>query len=125
MGYPKRSGTRVSCEIPAALRVLECSASVPEECMVILVNLQGCAARFNRPLDVGTTVRLEGLPGGSADARVVNCFSVEKGGNLWLLGLALDEPGNVWGINTPPEDWHTDVAAPAFERSFTARAGRL
>jgi hypothetical protein len=24
---------------------------------------------------------------------------------LWLLGLALDEPGNVWGIQSPPPDW--------------------
>jgi hypothetical protein len=24
---------------------------------------------------------------------------------LWLLALALDEPGNVWGIQSPPEDW--------------------
>jgi len=24
---------------------------------------------------------------------------------LWLLGLALDEPGDVWGIQSPPADW--------------------
>ena len=42
-------------------------------------------------------------------ARVVNCISVAGYGNLWLLGLALDEPGNVWGITTPPEDWHVDL----------------
>jgi hypothetical protein len=94
-----------------------------EECMVILVNLQGCAARFNRPLEVGTRVRLEHLPSGSAEARVVNCFSVEKGGNLWLLGLALEEPGNVWGIDTPPDDWYVDVPAPAVQLGLSARAG--
>jgi hypothetical protein len=91
---------------------------------VILVNPQGCAARFNRPLEVGTTVRLEGLPRGGAHARVVNCISVEKGGNLWLLGLALDEPQNLWGIDTPPHDWYIDVPVPAVETGFSARAGR-
>jgi len=35
-------------------------------------------------------------------ARVVNCIAIEK---FWLLGLALDEPGNVWGIESPPNDW--------------------
>jgi len=40
---------------------------------------------------------------------VVNCISVAGSGNLWLLGLALDEPGNVWGITTPPDDWHVDL----------------
>lgn len=92
--------------------------------MVILVNPQGCAARFNRPVEVGTTVRLERLPRGCANARVVNCISVEKGGNLWLLGLALDEPGNVWGIDTPPLDWYVDVPMPAVGTVFSARAGR-
>lgn len=124
MGDPKRSGTRISCEIPAALRVRECSPMLPEECMVILVNLQGCAAPFHRPLEVGATVRLERLPGGCVDGRVVNCISVEKGGKLWLLGLALDEPGNVWGIDTPPGDWYRDVPVPAVEMSFRVRAGR-
>ncbi len=92
--------------------------------MVILVNPQGCAARFNRPVEVGATVRLEGLPRGGANARVVNCISVEKGGKLWLLGLALDEPGNVWGIETPPLDWYVEVSVPAVEIGFSARAGQ-
>jgi hypothetical protein len=115
----------MSCEIPAALRVQTCSPTLSEGCTVILVNLQGCAARFSRPLQIGVAVRLEGLPGGTAAARVVNCISVEKGGSLWLLGLVLDEPGNVWGIDPPPDDWQMDVSAGVFERSSSARAGRL
>ena len=67
------------------------------------MNLQGCAARFGRPAEIGTAVRLEGLPTRTnVTARVVNCIAIEK---FWLLGLALDEPGNVWGIQSPPEDW--------------------
>jgi hypothetical protein len=51
-------------------------------------------------------VRLERLPaGGSVTARVVNCISMGQYEKLWLLGLALDEPGNVWGIQSPPDDW--------------------
>ena len=54
-------------------------------------------------LEIGAVVRLEGLPTRTAvTARVVNCIPIEK---FWLLGLALDEPGNVWGIQSPPEDW--------------------
>lgn len=75
-------------------------------CVVILVNPQGCAVRFGQPLAVGTKVRLERLPrGGSVTARVVNCISMGEYEKLWLLGLALDEPGNVWGIPSPPDDW--------------------
>ncbi len=74
--------------------------------LIILVNPQGCAARFGRPMEIGDAVRLEGLPANAGvTARVVNCISMGEYAKLWLLGLALDEPGNVWGIQTPPEDW--------------------
>jgi hypothetical protein len=49
---------------------------------------------------------LEGLPGKrSVTARVVNCISLGEYEKFWLVGLTLDEPGNVWGIEKPPEDW--------------------
>jgi hypothetical protein len=51
-------------------------------------------------------VHLEGLPAATnVTGRVVSCISLGKHEKLWLLGLALDEPGNVWGIETVPEDW--------------------
>ena len=66
----------------------------------------GCAARFGRPLEIGTAVQLQGLPGGmSVTAHVVNCIKIEEYARFWLLGLALDKAGNVWGVETPPEDW--------------------
>lgn len=101
-----RCGTRVPCEIPITLTSVDPTHPFSESCVVILVNPQGCAARFHRPLAVGSGVRLEGLPAGTdASARVVNCISVGDYEKLWLLGLALDNPDNVWGIQTPPEDW--------------------
>ncbi len=101
-----RSGTRVPCEIPITLTSVDSTRSFSESCVVILVNPQGCAVRFHRPLEVGSTVRLKDLPGGNnATARVVNCISMGEYQKLWLLGLALDRPGNVWGIQSPPHDW--------------------
>jgi putative flippase GtrA len=103
---PARSGTRVPCEIPVALTGVDSTRSSSESCVVILVNPQGCAVRFHRPLEVGSAVRLEGLPSGNhATAQVVNCISIGEYEKLWLLGLALDKPGNVWGIQSPPDDW--------------------
>jgi hypothetical protein len=80
-----------------------------EPCLIIVVNPQGCAARFSRPLEIGVGVWLEGLPVPGVTARVVNCIAIPGVRNLWLLGLALDEPRNVWGITKPPEDWHFDL----------------
>jgi hypothetical protein len=72
------------------------------------VNPQGCAVRFGRPAEIGTAVRLEGLPANhSVTAQVVNCIQLGPYEKFWVLGLMLDEPGNVWGIENPPEDWHT------------------
>jgi hypothetical protein len=98
-----RRGTRVSLEIPITLSSLDPAHPFSEPCQTHLVNPQGCAARFGRSLEIGAAVQLEGLPTKTTvTARVVNCIPIEK---FWLLGLALDEPGNVWGIKTPPEDW--------------------
>lgn len=101
-----RRGTRIPCEIPITLTTLDTIYPFSEPCLIILANPQGCAARFRRPLEVGSAVRLEGLPASaSVTARVVNCISMGEYEKLWLLGLVLDEAANVWGIRSPPEDW--------------------
>ena len=64
--------------------------------------------RLGRRLEIGTHVRLEGLPEQpNVTARVVHFISLGEYEKFCFLGLALDEPGNVWGIERPPEDWHT------------------
>ena len=106
-----RRGTRINCKISLTLSGICVASPFSEPGTAILVNPQGCAVRFGRSLEVGTEVRLEGLPGGTnVTARVVNCISPGKYENFWLLGLALDEPGNVWGIGTPPDDWQIDTS---------------
>lgn len=101
-----RCGTRIRHEIPIALQHSDPAHPSSEPCFTLLVNPQGCAARFGRPLEIGTAVQLQGLPGGvSVTARVVNCIKIEEYARFWLLGLALDKAGNVWGVETPPEDW--------------------
>ena len=101
-----RGGTRIPCEIPVKLTSLDPHHAFSEPCHVVLVNLRGCAARFGRPVEIGMGLRIDGLPVMSGvTARVVNCISLGQHEKIWLLGLALDEPGNVWSIHTPPEDW--------------------
>ena len=77
---------------------------------MILVNLRGCAARFTRAVAIGTAVELQGLPTNSrVTGRTVNCISLGEHENIWLLGVELDEPGNVWGIEAVPADWFSGV----------------
>lgn len=104
-----RRGTRINREISFTLTSLDPHNRFSEPCATLLVNPQGCAAKASRELEVGAEVRLEGLPGGqSVAARVVNCISL-RDEKFWIIGLALVEPGNVWGIDDPPQDWATSV----------------
>ena len=101
-----RRGTRITCEIRVTLTSLDSRHPFSEQVLIILVNPHGCAARCGRPLELGTAVKLESLPeGANITARVVNCIGIGNYDRFWLLGLSLDEPGNVWGIESPPADW--------------------
>jgi CheY-like chemotaxis protein len=102
----EREGTRIKCEIPLTLISLDPTHPFSGPCLAILANPNGCAVRCNHSLNIGTTVRLEGLPTESViTARVVNCISLGPYEKVRILGLALDRPGNVWGIKNPPQDW--------------------
>lgn len=106
MASDGRRGTRIPCKIHINLKSLDAAQSFSDQALVILANPQGCGLRFARPLKVGTRVRLEELPESrSVTAQVVNCISLGEYEKFWLIGLALDEPGNVWGIESQPEDW--------------------
>lgn len=113
---PRRM-TRVRVEVPLRLATLAPSPLFAEESHTLVVNPQGCGVKLSRALDPGTRVLLDGLPGGAqVTARVANCLPLGTDGKWYLLGLALDTPGNVWGITKPPEDWtvpEVPVAEPA------------
>lgn len=102
----QRKGTRIPCAIPITLHSLDPAHPFSEQGEIILVNLRGCAARFTHAVQIGSAVELQGLPTAmNVTARIVNCISLGKLENIWLLGLELDEPGNVWGIEAVPPDW--------------------
>jgi hypothetical protein len=109
-----RRGTRINRKIPVILTSLDPANPFSEEGDTLLVNPQGCAARFGRPLEIGIAIRLDGLPvRHGVLARVVNCIKPEKYAKFWILGLTLDEPGNVWGVESPPADWHQEQSISA------------
>jgi hypothetical protein len=103
---PTRRMTRMRVELPLRLATLSPAPVFAEESHTLVVNPQGCGVKLSRALDPGTRVLLDGLPGGlQATARVANCLPLGTDGRFFLLGLALENPGNVWGIKNPPQDW--------------------
>lgn len=103
----ERFGTRVQCEIEAILTNGDDRCSFREPCRIVLVNLNGCALKIYRAVDVGSGVILEDLPSAARmPGKVVTSISLGKHGKAyWLLGVAINTPGNVWGICNPPNDW--------------------
>jgi hypothetical protein len=102
---PRRM-TRLRVEIPVRLATLAPAPLYAEQSHTLVVNPQGCGMKLTRALEPGTRVLLDGLPGGvHVHARVANCLPLGSDGKGFLLGLALETPGYVWGIQKIPEDW--------------------
>ena len=101
-----RRSTRIRAQIPFRLTSQDPATPFSEHCHTLVVNTEGCGVRLSRPLEPGLPVLLDELPGAtSASARVANCVPLGTGGNFWLVGIALEEPGNIWCIQPAPADW--------------------
>lgn len=121
----ERGGTRIPCEISVTLTSRDAREPFSQNCLVILANLRGCALRSSAPISIGTEVSLAGLPAQPhVIAHVVTCISLGRFEHLWLLGLALKEPGNVWGIENVPEDWMEDRNSDDWENGQFDRRNR-
>jgi hypothetical protein len=112
-----RRSTRLRVQIPVTLTSMDRRHPFAAQCVVLVVSPQGCGFRTSQALPLETPVLLSDLPGGgSASARVATCLPLGNDGKYFLIGVALYNHGNVWGIADPPEDWNcasNPSAAPA------------
>jgi hypothetical protein len=70
--------------------------------------------RLTQPLEPGLQVLLDELPGGtSSPACVANCVPLGTEGKYWLVGLALEQPGNIWSIHPAPANWGSETSPDA------------
>ena len=105
-----RRSTRIRAQIPFRLTSLDPATPFSEQCHTLVVNTEGCGVRLTRPLDAGLPVLLDELPGGtSAPAQVANCVPLGTGGSYWLVGLALEQPANIWCIQPAPANWGIEL----------------
>jgi hypothetical protein len=101
-----RRSTRIRAQIPLRITSLDPAIQLSESCHTLVVNPHGCGVRLPRPLDLGVSVRLDELPGNqSVTARVATCIPLGTENKYWLVGLALDQAGNVWCVHPAPADW--------------------
>jgi hypothetical protein len=110
----ERRSTRIRAQIPFRLTSLDPAVPFIEQCHTLVLNTEGCGVRLTHPLEPGLPVLLDQLPGGTeVTARVANCVPLGTDGKYWLVGIALDHPGNIWCIRPAPENWGSESTAVA------------
>ena len=98
-----RRSTRIRAQIPFRLVSTDPAVPFSAQCYTLVVNTEGCGVRLTQPLEPGLPILLDELPrGAKAAARVANCVPLGTEGKYWLVGIALDEPGNIWCIRPAP-----------------------
>jgi hypothetical protein len=101
-----RRSTRLRVEIPVMVTSLDRVHPFAERCVALVVSAQGCGFRSPHGLPIGTPVLLGDMPGGGkTSGRVASCLPLGSDGKYFLVGVALYNHGNVWGISDPPADW--------------------
>jgi hypothetical protein len=102
----RRRGTRVRAQIPLRITSLDPATDFAESCHTLVVNPQGCGIRCSRPLAAGIQIRMDELPGrGTALATVACTRRLSENSKYWIVGIALESPGNLWCIAPAPSDW--------------------
>jgi hypothetical protein len=122
-----RRSTRIRAQIPLRVTSLDPATPFSESGHTLVLNTQGCGVRLSRSLEPGLAVSLDDLPGGKGvPARIANCVPLGTGGKWWMVGIALDEPGNVWGVHPAPADWGAEapIANAAAAASPSPNAGK-
>jgi hypothetical protein len=90
------------------------------------LNLHGCRYPSRHDYGVGSWVTLQvvGLnvepKPPAVRARVRSVHTSQSSRELQQVGVELENPGNVWGIVTPPQDWMTAGGANATMAQFAA-----
>jgi hypothetical protein len=105
----ERRSTRIRAQIPIRLTSLDPAVNFSERCHTLVVNTEGCGVRLTRSLEPGLPVLIDELPGADkARAVVANCVALGTEGTYWLVGLALEQTGNIWCIQPTPADWESE-----------------
>jgi Tfp pilus assembly protein PilZ len=108
----KRRSTRVAASVTLKVRGIDGNGQpFLEETTTLEVGLQGCKyfSRYALPTDSWLSVEVLHERGNSNSphfaARVTWLRKSRKESGLFHVGVEFEEPGNVWRLANPPEDW--------------------
>jgi hypothetical protein len=111
-GAEKRRGSRLMLEIPITVMGMDTLGEPFKEAAITTsISCYGCKYRTRRYAPKDSVVTLEirppSMPKASriAHARVIWVQRPRHHRETFQIGLELETPGNVWGIDSPPPDW--------------------
>ncbi len=114
-GAERRRSTRLTVTIPITLRGKEASGrEFRERTHAVALNNHGARIITAHELLPGTELTIENTFAGLAAPAVV-VWSGERRTprDPFEVGVQLAKPGNVWGIEFPPENWQESAGVPA------------
>lgn len=108
-----RRSTRLTLSVPITLSGVDAlQQPFQEQTHTILVNKHGAKVTTRHELAVNSTVHVHNSRlGRKAQARVVVIDKRRSPSDPFEVGIALEEPGNIWGVEFPPDDWKESPAA--------------
>lgn len=117
-----RRSTRIDQSIPLTIIGVD-SARGPYREDVATVTISGHGCKYESKYDVlhGSVVILElnghkpGSPSNTARGRVKWAKRPGIPGGMYETAIELDEPGNIWGVDSPPQDWLNAVKTQAHQ----------
>jgi hypothetical protein len=111
-GAEKRRGSRLMIEVPITVMGMDpLGEPFRETTATTSISCYGCKYRTKRYTAKDSTVTLEiRRPTGRYSLRIVHARVVwvqrpRHHRESFQIGLELEIPGNIWGIDSPPEDW--------------------
>ena len=122
----RRRSTRVDFETPVILSGRDAAGQTYRDATVTeTVNIHGAKVYTERKVLVGMLVTIECLKTGRSSKGVcVNTYQPSAEQPKAAIAVQLLQPGNIWGVENPPNDWATVAAAmgggpPSVESSWS------
>ncbi len=97
-----RRSTRLPWQVAVTVVSLDPEVSYRETGKTLVVNMHGCGIEIERAVPAGTRIRVE-VGEKRMTGHVVDVGSIDD--KVSLLGVALDQAANIWGVQEPPPDW--------------------
>ena len=127
----KRRSTRIDQSVPVAVQGLGAYREpYQEQVSTVAISCHGCAYESKNEVIRGEVVYLDvrstkdGSTHGSSRARVKWVHNLGPGVGF-QVAVELEVAGNIWGIETPPQDWFAPQAPAASELAAAGRELRV